>query len=210
VEIEKLSRTPPPDWEPQKEHFRGRRLYSPDFARYVVAEGASLSLFEDGSGREIKLAEGNAVDVSWRLDAGSWSPDGTWLAVSRMDVSRIHHLPIIDYSEAEEKVSEVVYSKSGGGFMRIEAVLFHTASGEKVVAEIGAYEDIYLYNLDGELIRRLTAGEFPVLEIEAVDVEKDEGGPRRRSSWSRPTTAKPTSTVCSTSRRTSIPAGAIP
>ena len=177
----------------------------------------------------------------------------------RIDTRKVHHLPIIDYSEPEEKVRKVVFGKTGGGFMRQEIALFDLESGKKTVVNarddgeeevylfpLGWREDasellflrlarnakrldllaadpgsgksrtiltetresfmggldfitggwkgyftsldgtdrflwlserdgwrhIYLYNLEGALIRRLTEGPFPVLSVVASDVEK--------------------------------------
>ncbi len=172
--VESLAVTPPRDWKPTRERSRGERVFSPDFERYVVSAGSGLSLYEEGADDATRLAEAGEGELSWRVGPESWSPDGARLAATRVDLSRVHRLPIIDYSQAEESVSDVPYAKTGGGFMRLEVVLFDLAGGRRVTAEIGADEDLYVFPVgwreDGSeyLLLRLTR-DARRLDLMAVD-----------------------------------------
>ena len=50
---------------------------------------------------------------NWQIPAGGWSPDSRALLVWRNDDRAVHTIPIVDYSDAIEKVAMVPYAKVG-------------------------------------------------------------------------------------------------
>ena len=163
---------------PPRPETGGVQVHAPGLDRWVTTRDGDLWLHEGGSGEERRLTDDAGEDVRWLASAGAWSPDGRRLFAARMDTSEVHHLPVIDYSDPEETVREVVYSKSGGGFWKLEAAVFDLAGG-KVSVDMGPKEDIYLFSIgwreDGSevLFLRLTR-EAKRLDLMAADFDTGE------------------------------------
>ncbi len=132
-------------WASERSRTEKGRVFSPAFDRYVIVEDNNLRLFEVGSSEGQALTGDGEEDVIWQAATEGWSPDGRFFAALRMDVRAVHHLPIIDYTDAEESCREVVYAKTGGVFGQFELAVFDRESGNKTVVEIDAGEDIYLF-----------------------------------------------------------------
>lgn len=132
-------------WTEARSRTEKGRVYASAFDRYVTVEENNLRLFEERSADGKALTSDGEKDVTWQAAPEGWSPEGRFFAALRMDVRAVHHLPIIDYTDAEESFREVPYAKTGGAFGRFELALFDTGSGEKTVVEIGAWEDIYIF-----------------------------------------------------------------
>jgi len=79
------------------------------------------------------------------LEDGCWSPDGKRLFCLLTDARDVHHVPITDYSGAEETVSRSPYVKSGGTFGRFELTVYQPAAGEKYSVDIGGEGDAYIF-----------------------------------------------------------------
>ncbi len=144
-EIGRLSHEQKKNWSSEKPRSKNGRVYSPGFDHSIKVENNDLKLFEKGSSEGRALTSGGEDDLIWQIAPEGWSPDGQYFATPCLDVRNVHHLPIIDYSNALESVREVVYGKTGDTFGRFELALFHRKTGEKTTVEIGAWEDIYIF-----------------------------------------------------------------
>jgi dipeptidyl aminopeptidase/acylaminoacyl peptidase len=138
------------------------------------------------AGRPIARTELYVVDVesgtSVRVPTGTedhylqtvgWTPDGSELLFLRIgrDFKKLDLMAADPRTGAARVVvSETQRTFVGGSNWRS----FHPTmlpDGKRFVwpSERDGWNHLYLYNLDGTLIRRLTTGEWPVLEVEAVD-----------------------------------------
>ena len=65
----------------------------------------------DEAGRTLVERTGTS-DRAWQLPEKPWSPDGR-LAVWQIDQSAVHHIPVVDYTKAVERITMVPYAKVG-------------------------------------------------------------------------------------------------
>ena len=173
--MRELSREERRAWDAERSRLRGGRIFTADFSRWAQVEDGDLWVHEED--REgLRLTEDAEEDVGWSATPDGWSPDGARLIAQRMDVRPVHHLPIIDYTHAEESVREVPYAKSGGAFADFELAVFDAVSGQKTVVELGPEEGAYPFIIgwtrDGAeaLFLRLTR-DGKRLELRAADPE---------------------------------------
>jgi dipeptidyl aminopeptidase/acylaminoacyl peptidase len=146
-EIRRLEQETHDQWQDDKPRRQGGIIHAPGFDRYVAVKDGDLWLHRGDSGEGLPLTRDAGKDIAWDTTPKGWSPDGTRLLALRHDVREVHHLPIIDYTHAQETVKEVVYGKSGGSFARFELAVFDLESREKTVVDTGLKEDIYLFPL---------------------------------------------------------------
>jgi dipeptidyl aminopeptidase/acylaminoacyl peptidase len=148
-EIRKLEQEKHAQLKVEDRRRQGERDYAPGFDRHVTVKDGNLLLHQGDSGEGIPLTQDAEEDIAWDIDWDNmpsvWSPDGTRLLALRWDERKVHHLPIIDYTEAEETVREVVYGKAGGSFTSFELAVFDPESKKKTVIDTGSKEDIYIY-----------------------------------------------------------------
>ncbi|MFV1988754.1 MAG: DPP IV N-terminal domain-containing protein, partial [Gemmatimonadota bacterium] len=108
-----------------------------------------------------------------------WLPGGTELLFSRMD-RRFKRLDVM-VADAATGASRIVLTETQPTFIKGIAanpawtMLARPLSDGRLllISERDGWDHLYLYDLDGTLIRRLTSGTFPVLGI--VDVDETNG-----------------------------------
>lgn len=84
---------------------------SPDGTTTAMRRDHGFAIVDD-RGRAL-LERNDEEQQDWQIPKGGWSPDGRTLLVWRSDNRAVHTIPIVDYSDAIEKVSMVPYAKVG-------------------------------------------------------------------------------------------------
>ncbi|MEO6301589.1 MAG: DPP IV N-terminal domain-containing protein [Bacteroidia bacterium] len=227
------------------------QIYFTDKKKFIFLKENNIWLGNSTSTESITTD--GIQDNSWGITKDSWSFDGSKLLVQKSDTRTVFHLPVIDYSNAKEKVDWSVYAKTGDSieksdlfildiatkkqthiniktedyyifpigwrtdnsevlFMRLERngktlelyganpntgicrnILtekqktfvagldfiignwhkqFTSLDGNKQfiwMSERDGWNHLYLYDYDGNLIRQITKGEFPVISVKSVD-----------------------------------------
>ena len=129
-------RTLPPPAEP---------FPAPDGSRSVRNVAGSVLLeLADGSASEMLIDEGRD-EVIWSVTGPAWSPDGRHLAVVQVDTRQVHEVPIVDYSEALEKVTMARYAKTGDAMGEMDVFVVDVDSGRRVRLDAGADRERYLF-----------------------------------------------------------------
>lgn len=85
---------------------------------FAVVDAAGRTLIE-------RTATSNRV---WQLPEKPWSPDGR-LAVWEINQSAVHRIPVVDYTEAAERVTMVPYAKVGTPIATARLHFFNPATG---------------------------------------------------------------------------------
>ena len=108
-----------------------------------------------------------------------WLPDGSELLFTHM--TRDHkRLQIMGMNPATGAVRTLVeetqktFIKGITRFPAWDRGIFTLIDGGKqflFISERDGWDHIYLYKIDGTLVRRLTTGEWPVLQVQAVDMK---------------------------------------
>ncbi|MBE3123794.1 MAG: DPP IV N-terminal domain-containing protein [Planctomycetes bacterium] len=108
-----------------------------------------------------------------------WLPDGSELLFNLMnrDFKKLQILAMNPVTGAVRTVVEETQPTFIKGLNRFPAWdrgLFTLIDGGKqfiFISERDGWDHLYLYTIDGTLVRRLTTGEFPVLQVQAVDMK---------------------------------------
>lgn len=95
---------------------------------YIVSQEGDGFTVSDGTGRPVMRRTGTP-DLAWQLPERPWSPDGR-LAVWLIDSRMVHHIPVVDYGAAAERVTMVPYAKVGTPIAKARLHLFDPATGE--------------------------------------------------------------------------------
>ena len=99
---------------------------APDGKSVAVRDGDGF-VVRDPTGKPL-LARTGMPDLAWHLPDQPWSPDGR-LAVWQVDQRAVHRIPIVDYSNAVERVTMVPYAKVGTPIAEARLHLIDPASG---------------------------------------------------------------------------------
>jgi dipeptidyl aminopeptidase/acylaminoacyl peptidase len=102
-------------------------IASPGGDRIVSQQGEGFAIF-DAAGRTV-MARTGTPDLAWQLPERPWSPDGR-LAVWLIDSRMVHHIPVVDYGAATERVTMVPYAKVGTPIAKARLNLIDPATGE--------------------------------------------------------------------------------
>ena len=99
---------------------------SPTADRAAVQQNEGFAVV-DAAGRTLIERTGTSNRV-WQLPEKPWSPDGR-LAVWEIDQSAVHRIPVVDYTEAVERVTMAPYAKVGTPIATARLHLFNPATG---------------------------------------------------------------------------------
>lgn len=133
-----------------------------------------LFILDIVSKREVQVDVGQSSDQHIHILA--WRPDGSELIFVRAD--RLLKKLDLMAANPESGATRVILTETEKTFIvgiqifyRIGHLFSLFADGKKFVwiSERDAWNHLYLYDIEGNLIQRLTAGDFPAVRIEAVD-----------------------------------------
>ena len=136
-------------------------------------EKVELHFFDPAGPRTIRIQGTGEADFYYRLIG--WRPDGAEFIFSKMN-RRWNQLDLMA-ADPETGASRVILSEKSPTFLSWDFGRFGSVrpyfleQGKKFLwrSERDGWFHIYLYDIQGNLIRQLTRGEFPVLRVEAVD-----------------------------------------
>ena len=110
------------------------------------------------------------------LSIVDWSPDGSSVLVLAMN-REFKRLRLLEVDAATGK-TRVILTENQETFIRgidiyprWQDIITAVGDGKRlvVISERDGWDHLYLYAMDGSLVRRLTAGSWPVLRVVAVD-----------------------------------------
>ncbi len=155
-----------------------KRTDEVDWARYPKAGGpmrqTELLIVDILSKQQVRLDTGEEPDQ--HLYILGWRPDGSELLFLRRDrLSKKLDLMAANPTSGATRIilTETQDTFISGTWIRPPGFTL-LEDGKRFIwmSERDGWYHLYLYNLDGSLLRRLTGGTFPVLRVVAVDEER--------------------------------------
>ena len=102
-------------------------LLSPEGQSVAVQREGGFAVL-GGDGRT-QVERGGEENYEWQVPDKAWSPNGRFLMVWRNDLRGVHKIPIVDYTSALERVTQVPYVKTGTPLARSELYVVEPATG---------------------------------------------------------------------------------
>lgn len=106
-----------------------------------------------------------------------WTPDGT-LVFMRMNRLQ-NHMQLLSVNAQAQDKAQVIYDEQDKAYVEVPDTwqFITVGKGKKaqqqmlITSERDGYRHIYLYGMDGKLIKQVTSGEWEVCEVAGVDVK---------------------------------------
>ena len=154
-----------------------------EWARYTTAGGemaqSELFIVDILSKQPVRVDVGSERDL--QIFPMGWRPDGSELLFLRVD-REFKRLDVMAANPATGK-SRIVLTETQktfiealpwnfrGGVEEYKILLTLVEDGKRFVwmSERSGWNHLYLYSIDGSLIRQLTTGQFPVVQVAAID-----------------------------------------
>ena len=154
----------------QMEEFEG--LY-PDWYSFKYPKAGEdnsivgIYVYDLESGKTVKMDTGEETDIY--LPRIAWTKDANILAIQRLNRHQ-NHLEILAANATTGK-SRVFYDETNDYYIDITDNWHFLEDGKRflMTAEKSGYNHIYLYNLDGTLVKQLTDGPWDVTEVYGFD-----------------------------------------
>lgn len=137
-----------------------REVLSPA-ADHLAGTDAQGDLYVRAAGSQDKRIIAKAeAPWRWDIEGAIWSPDGTLLAVKRIDDHAVPRIPIVTWTGTHESVKQVPYSRVGEPLPKEQVMIVDVASG-RVTPVAHGFEDPYVHvvgwSADGRSLRLLRA-----------------------------------------------------
>jgi len=100
---------------------------SPDGQQVAVQRGDGFAV---NNSTHTLLERRGEDNLAWEVPKHAWSPNGHFLMVWRNDTRAVHKIPIVDYTDAIEKVAMIPYAKVGTPLPRQELFVVDPARGQ--------------------------------------------------------------------------------
>lgn len=159
---------------------------SPDGAHVSFIRDQNLWVYDLDTGEERALTTQGAGPVSWgvaefvaqeemrRYTGYWWSPDGTKIALTRIDETPVEIVPRFGINADGVTVTDQRYPRAGTDNVLIELHVIDLETGERTQVDLGAETDIYLarvnWSTDSQtLYAQRQNREQTVLDILAAD-----------------------------------------
>ncbi len=118
------------------------------------------------TGETVKMDIGTEIDQY--IPRIKWSNDDNLLAIERLNRLQTH-LDIL-LADATNGHSEIIYAEDNNFYIDITDDLTFVNDDEFIISsEESGYNHIYLYNLNGNMVRQLTSGNWDVTEVYGFD-----------------------------------------
>jgi dipeptidyl-peptidase 4 len=132
---------------------------NPEVHAFIVAVSGKSSTVAIDTGKE--------TDVY--LPRLQWLPDGKRLALQRLNRQQ-NHLDLL-LVNASTGSSQALLSETDSYWINLSDILYFLKDAPQFLwsSERSGYRHLYLYGLDGKLIRQLTDGQWEVTSLDAVD-----------------------------------------
>jgi dipeptidyl-peptidase-4 len=154
----------------QMEEFEG--LYPEWYSFKYPKAGEDNSIVEIyvydlESGKTVKMDTGTETDIY--LPRIAWTKDANVLAIQRLNRHQ-NHLEILA-ADAKTGKSRVFYDETNDYYIDITDDWHFLEDGKRflMTSEKSGYNHIYLYNLDGSLVKQLTDGPWDVTSVYGFD-----------------------------------------
>jgi dipeptidyl aminopeptidase/acylaminoacyl peptidase len=133
--------------------------------------GTELHFVDVASKKAVRVPTGNGEHY---LQTVRWTPDGSELLILRMgrDFKQLDLMAAnVRTGATRVVVSETQKTFVAGGtiWQNIQPTLLSDGKRLLWLSERDGWNHLYLYHLDGTLVRQLTKGEWPVIRFEGVD-----------------------------------------
>jgi dipeptidyl-peptidase 4 len=131
----------------------------------------TIHVYDIASGNTIQIDTGEETDIY--LPRLQWTNNPEILAVQRLNRHQ-NHLEIL-LADASDRESRILYSETNDYYIDITNDLTFLDDGSHFVisSEQSGFNHIYLYNMNGMLIRPLTSGNWDVTGFYGVDPENN-------------------------------------
>ena len=154
----------------QMEEFEG--LY-PDWYSFKYPKAGEdnsivgIYVYDLESGKTVKMDTGKETDIY--LPRIAWTKDANVLAIQSLNRHQ-NHLEILA-ADATTGKSRVFYDETNEYYIDITDNWHFLEDGKRflMTSEKSGYNHIYLYNLDGTLVKQLTEGQWDVTEVYGFD-----------------------------------------
>ena len=154
----------------QMEEFEG--LY-PDWYSFKYPKAGEdnsivgIYVYDLESGKTVKMDTGKETDIY--LPRIAWTKDANVLAIQRLNRHQ-NHLEILA-ADATTGQSRVFYDETNDYYIDITDDWHFLVDGKRflMTSEKSGYNHIYLYNLDGTLVKQLTDGKWDVTKVYGFD-----------------------------------------
>ncbi len=154
----------------QMEEFEG--LY-PDWYSFKYPKAGEdnsiveIYVYDLESGKTVKMDTGKETDIY--LPRIAWTKDANVLAIQRLNRHQ-NHLEILA-ADATTGKTRVFYDETNEYYIDITDDWHFLEDGKTflMTSEKSGYNHIYLYNLDGTLVKQLTNGPWDVTEVYGFD-----------------------------------------
>ena len=154
----------------QMEEFEG--LY-PDWYSFKYPKAGEdnsiveIYVYDFESGKTVKMDTGTETDIY--LPRIAWTKDANVLAIQRLNRHQ-NHLEILA-ADATTGKSRVFYDDTNEYYIDITDDWHFLEDGKRflMTSERSGYNHIYLYNLDGTLVKQLTDGPWDVTSVYGFD-----------------------------------------
>lgn len=127
----------------------------------------SIKIYDTQTGTTKNVDLGKEEDqyiprIKWTKDAGT-------LAVLRMN--RLQNKLELLHANAQTGTTQVILTETSAQYVEITDDLTYLKSGKQFIwtSERDGYKHIYLYDINGKLVKQLTAGKFEVDQLLGVD-----------------------------------------
>ena len=149
------------------------RVHASESGPYVYSSADNLRL-GGGPGEDSWLTRDGGEEVIWSLETNGWSSDAKHLFSLRRELAGVHRIPIVDYAQALETLTEVPYVKSGTALPKTSLVLFDVELGTRTPVDSGPDHQTYLFPIgwradDSELLYMRLSREAKQLDLLAAD-----------------------------------------
>lgn len=132
----------------------------------------SISVYHITTGETITMDTGEETDMY--IPRVQWTQDNNLLSIIHMN--RLQNKMEILHANASTGQSEVILTEKSGTYVdiRFNDELTYLESGDRFIhtSERDGFKHIYLYNIEGELIRQITQGDWEVSKFLGIDKKK--------------------------------------
>jgi len=151
-------------------------LYPQDYRfKYPKAGEANsavkVSVYDVASGNTVKMDTGNEPDIY--IPRIKWTDDPNLLSIQKMN--RLQNTLEILHANATSGKANVVLKETDKAYIDITDDLSYLEDGKSFIhsSEQDGFNHLYLYNMNGKLVRQITKGNWDVSEFIGYDEKSD-------------------------------------
>ncbi|MFD2513862.1 S9 family peptidase [Pontibacter locisalis] len=130
-----------------------------------------VSVYDVASGKIVKMDTGSEDDVY--IPRIKWTNDANLLSIQKMN--RLQNTLEILHANATTGSSNVVLKETDKAYIDVTDDLTYLKDGKHFIhsSEVKGFNHLYLYNMNGKLVRQITDGNWEVSEFVGYDEKND-------------------------------------